>query len=227
MSGGYGRSVVASRRAGVLSLYAAEPLATRAHVRVRWATCPFRAVAAEVPPAGRVLDVGCGHGLLALHLALDSPGRQVLGIDVDAGKLAVAEAAAARAGVTASFREVSGPELADGPFDAVTIVDVLYLLAPADQHGLLRAAAARLAPGGVVVVKEMAPAPRWKAAWNLAQETLAVRLLGITEGEELAFVPPADLAATLEAEGLAVRHRPVHRGYPHPHHLVVGRRPAP
>jgi hypothetical protein len=76
----------------------------------------------------------------------------------------------------------------------------------------------------VVVVKEMAPAPRWKAAWNSAQETLAVRILGITAGESLTFLPPSDLARALEAEGLAVRQRPVHRGYPHPHHLLVGRR---
>jgi hypothetical protein len=26
--------------------------------------------------------------------------------------------------------------------------------------------------------------------------------------------------------GLEVRERPLHKGYPHPHHLLVGRKPA-
>ena len=80
----------------LLSLYSGAPLTARAHVRVRWATCPFRAVAAEVPASGRILEVGCGHGLLSLHLALTSPTREVLGVDVDDDKLKAGRTAAAK-----------------------------------------------------------------------------------------------------------------------------------
>lgn len=211
----------------LLSLYAGAPRATRAHVRVRWATCPFRAVAAEVPASGRILEVGCGHGLLSLYLALTSPARDVQGVDVDDDKLHAGRTAAARGGLHASFDRMEGDRLPDGPWDAIAIVDVLYLLTGADQVGLLGSCAAALAPGGVLVVKEMAPVPRWKASWNRVQETAAVRILGITQGSELTFLPPAEVAAAMVAAGLTVHDRPLHRHYPHPHHLVVGRRADP
>lgn len=218
----YGRFAPGSPRQQVLSLYKGAPASVRAHVAVRWATCPFPAVAAQLPTAGRILEVGCGHGLLSLYLALESADRRLTGIDVDEDKLEAARVAATGGGLAATFDVVAGPELPDGPWDGIAIVDVLYLLRAEDQRSLLRSCAEALAPGGVLAVKEMALAPRWKARWNALQETAAVKLLGITEGEELTFLAPADMAAAMAAGGLTVRDRPVHRGYPHPHHLLVG-----
>lgn len=221
----YGRTAPGGLSRRLLSLYSEAPLAVRAHVRIRWATCPFRAVAAELPRGGAVLEVGCGHGLLSLYLVLANPDLRVTGVDVAEDKLDVTRAAAAGAGLPATFEAVVGGALPDGPWDGIAIVDVLYLLDADDQRSLLRSCSERLATGGVLAVKEMAPVPRWKATWNLVQETASVKILGITEGEHLTFLPPADLAEAMAAGGLSVRDRPLHRGYPHPHHLVVGRRP--
>ncbi len=194
----------------------------RAHVRVRWATCPLQAVAASIPPAGRVLEVGCGHGLLANYLALESPARHVHGFDVDGPKIEAARRAGTMSGAT--FEVVERERLPGGPWDAIAIVDVLYLLSEDQQRRLLAACARALGPRGVVVVKEMSPTPRWKAAWNRGQETLAVKVLGITEGAGgFTFLPPETLAGWMADDGLDAVHRPLHKGYPHPHHLVVGR----
>ena len=221
----YGRFDPGSPQKRVLSLFRGAPPVVRAHVAVRWATCPFPAVAAQLPRAGRILEIGCGHGLLSLYLALGSSDVSITGIDVDEDKLAAARAAANSAGLDASFEVASDGELPQGPWDGMAIVDLLYLLSAPDQAGLLQSCAEGLAPGGVLVVKEMALVPRWKFRWNTLQETAAVKILGITEGEELTFLPPAELAAAMVAGGLTVRDRPIHRGYLHPHHLLVGRKP--
>jgi 2-polyprenyl-3-methyl-5-hydroxy-6-metoxy-1,4-benzoquinol methylase len=214
--------IVDAPRRRVRALYRRAPLTDRVHVAVRWATCPFPAVAAQLPAAGRILEVGCGHGVLSLYLAMTSPDRQVVGIDVDEDKLAAARAAAGAAGLAATFEVVAGADLPAGPWAGIAIVDVLYLLSADEQRSLLGACAGLLEPGGVLAVKEMALVPRWKATWNRVQETTSVKLLGITEGEELTFLAPADMAAAMAEGGLTVRDRPIHRGYPHPHHLLVG-----
>lgn len=216
------RPDVAGRQA--LKLYGHAPPTARAHVAIRWVSCPFPAVAALVPRTGRVLEVGCGHGLFAAYLALQSGDRDVTGVDVDAGKIAVASRAAARARRAGAALEVAvapSGRVPDGPWDAIVIVDVLYLLEPDAQRALLANCRAQLGPAGVLVVKEMGTEPRWKARWNLLQETLSVRVLGITEGNGLTFVPPATTAQWLQDLGLDVRARRLDRGRLHPHHVLV------
>lgn len=209
----------------VLGLYSAAPLAVRAHVWGRWATCPFRRVAAHVPEQGRILEVGCGYGLFANHLALEARARRVSGIDVDVRKIVHGQRAARQAlvrGARADLHLEPPGDIPDGPWDAIVIVDVLYLLDVDAQAGLLRSCAEQLALGGSLVVKEMATKPRWKAWWNRAQETVAVKGLHITAGEDFTFVDPAVLGEWMAGDGLVVRHEALDRGYPHPHHLIVG-----
>ncbi len=224
MSAPYARAAPTSASRRLLSLYAGASPATRAHVRVRWATCPLRAVAAQLPGQGRVLELGCGHGLLSLYLALTAPERLVVGVDVDERKIEVAQRAA-EAVPNCRFEVTPPGDVPRGPWAGIVIVDVLYLLAPQTQRWLIRACLDALGPDGVLVVKEMGRSPRWKARWNRTQETLAVRLLRITAGEgEFHFLAPEELAAAMGTTGRVVRHRPLHRGYPHPHHLLVASR---
>lgn len=204
------------------------PLADRLHTRIRWASCPFDVVAAELPASGVILELGCGHGLFSLHLALACPERHVTGSDIDTDKVAVAQRAgtvAAGAGATVAFEVAPAGKPPAGPWAGIAIVDVLYLLPPDQQRAVLADAAAVLAPDGVLVVKEMGTHPTWKARWNRVQEQVAVRVLRLTEGSTIVTTPPDVLAGWLTEAGLDVTvSRAVDRGYLHPHHLLVARR---
>jgi 2-polyprenyl-3-methyl-5-hydroxy-6-metoxy-1,4-benzoquinol methylase len=211
----------------LLDAYGGAPWRERVHVYGRWRSCPFDALAAHVPVTGRVLDVGCGHGLFSLHLALGSSRRRVTGLDIDAGKIAVARRAADSADVAnAAFGVAQPGDRPVGEWDAITIVDILYLLGHGEAGEMIVAAASALAPGGVLLVKEMALEPRWKYQLTRAQEVVATRVVRITEGAHLALVPPAAIANGMARAGLAVTHHRLDKGRLHPHHLVVGRRPA-
>jgi 2-polyprenyl-3-methyl-5-hydroxy-6-metoxy-1,4-benzoquinol methylase len=215
-------------RSEVLALYRDAPAPARAHVALRWLTCPFPAVAAAVPPTGSVLEVGCGHGLLSNYLALGGPGRLVTGIDPDPARIAVARRAGARVGGRGggvSFAVGPPGVLPAGPYAAVVLVDVVYLIEPAEQEQAVRSCAGLVAPGGALVLKETATGPGWRSRLTLAQETVAVRLLRVTTGARPAFVPPARLAGWMAAAGLEVTERDLSAGYVHPHRLLVGRRP--
>lgn len=205
--------------------YRRASMADRVHVWVRWRSCPLPEVVDAVPAAGRVLEVGCGHGLVANLLADTSDARAVVGVDVDPRKVAAARASL-RPGDATTFEVVAPGELPEGPFDAVVIVDVLYLLDAADRDTLVSEAVQRLAPGGTLVVKEVADTPRWKARVAAAQERLSTGVLGITAGSHHGFDAPGVLAARLAAAGCdEVVVRPLDAGRLHPHVLAVGRRP--
>lgn len=199
--------------------YADERFLVRSHIALRWLSCPFRAVLAEIRSGSSVLDYGCGHGVLALAAAAERQAT-VLGVDIDPRKVAVACRAATP---TATFALIEIGEIPDGPWDAICVVDVLYLMAPEAQREMLTGLARRLAPGGALIVKEMATNPRAKVAWMRAQEQVMVRLVGATRGTTLAFTEPVALEEALRSCGLDVSSRPVPH-YPHPHHLLIGRR---
>lgn len=46
-------------------------LGTKIFLHLRWWLTPYARMAAYVPKTAKVLDVGCGHGLLAMELAPD------------------------------------------------------------------------------------------------------------------------------------------------------------
>jgi 2-polyprenyl-3-methyl-5-hydroxy-6-metoxy-1,4-benzoquinol methylase len=209
----------------LLHAYHDAPRRDRFHVAARWRSCPFGAVEAHVPEAGTVLDIGCGHGLFSLLMAAASPDRMVTGVDVDRRKIELARQAAKAAELDNVQFEVAEPtDLPSGRWDAVTIVDVLYLLGSQHASRLVVAATEALAPGGMALIKEVDQRPRWKYRLNLLQEMVATRVVRITEGDHVAVVPPAAIVADLQRQGLAVRRHRLDRGHLHPHLLLVARR---
>ncbi|MFL6075890.1 MAG: class I SAM-dependent methyltransferase [Mycobacteriales bacterium] len=102
-------------------------------------------------PAGggaRVLDAGCGTGRLAA--ALTERGHHVTAVDSDAGAVAAARAA----GVPAVHADITRYEGPAGGFDAVVFRLSLHHVEKLDRA--VDAAAALLAPGGLLVVDEFA-----------------------------------------------------------------------
>jgi SAM-dependent methyltransferase len=201
---------------------------TRAHVRLRAASVPLRAVEEVLPSAGSILDVGCGHGLLTLVAALRCPQRTFLGVDVDEGKVLAARAAARRldVGDRVTFEVVPPTWLPEGRFDGLVAVDVLYLLGIRRATELLGAMGRAAAVGGTVAVKEMADGPAWKVRLDRGQELVATRLARYTMGETSELVPLDAVRGALADAGVAAEVRRLDHGRLHPHALVVGRRRA-
>ncbi len=172
-----------------LDRYRAAPLAARLFVHGRAFLSELALVEQYVPNKGFIVDLGCGHGLFACLLREASPTRRVLGVDVDPRKIEIAREAIRD---TQWLRFEVGDIVKDTPpkCDAVTIVDVLYLLPFAQQERVLRNAAAALGEGAPLVVKaqERRMDPRY--AITYAQELITVSL-GFTRGGREHFYFPS------------------------------------
>jgi 2-polyprenyl-6-hydroxyphenyl methylase/3-demethylubiquinone-9 3-methyltransferase len=95
-------------------------------------------------PGRRILDLGCGKGRFATHLA--AGGAEVVGLDLSARMIARAEGLDR---VLASARRLPfGP----GVFDAVVAVEVLQHVSPDTIGGVLSEVARVLRPGGLVAL---------------------------------------------------------------------------
>jgi SAM-dependent methyltransferase len=147
----------------------------------------------------------------------------VAGVEPAARKVSLAQAARPARGHVEFVRgDALNPPLA-GPWRAALLIDVLYLFDPHRQEQILRACAARLSPGGVLVLKEMDERPRWKAALNRLEEWLAVRVLRITlGGGAFTFRSLAEWAALCQGLGFETHVMRLDQGYYHPHGAVVG-----
>jgi 2-polyprenyl-6-hydroxyphenyl methylase/3-demethylubiquinone-9 3-methyltransferase len=184
--------------------YRSAPFTARLFVHGRAFLSDLAFVERFVPKQGFIVDLGCGHGLFACLLREASASRRVLGIDLDRRKIDVARTAVRE---TQWLRFEEGDIVADTPprCDAVTIVDVLYLLPFEDQERVLRNAADALGEGGPLVVKaqERRTDPRY--AITYAQELVTVGLGFTRGGRERFYFPTRDEAlAMFERAGFVV-----------------------
>jgi 2-polyprenyl-6-hydroxyphenyl methylase/3-demethylubiquinone-9 3-methyltransferase len=102
----------------------------------------------RTPLAGKTaLDVGCGAGLLAEPLA--RLGAKVTGIDATPQVIAVAQEHAAAMGLEIDYRAGDVQQL-EGRFDLITCMEVIEHVA--DPAAFAQALAARLAPGGLLIM---------------------------------------------------------------------------
>ncbi len=119
----------------------------------------------HLPSDGALLELGCGTGEDAVHLA--SRGAAVLATDQSANMVAITAAKAAAAGLamrTAAL-DLAAPALAGDEVFAGAWSSFGPLNCVADRRPLWRFLRSRVRPGGTVVLVVMAPLTPWDWLW--------------------------------------------------------------
>lgn len=148
----------------------------------------------------RVLDVGCGGGLLAEGMA--RRGARVTGIDLARGALEVARLHALEAGIEVEYREAPVESLAaeqPGAFDLVTCLEMLEHVP--DPAAVLQAIGRLVRPGGHVVCSTINRNAKAFALAIVGAEYL-LRLLPRGTHQYARLIRPSELVRWARAAGL-------------------------
>jgi 2-polyprenyl-6-hydroxyphenyl methylase/3-demethylubiquinone-9 3-methyltransferase len=150
----------------------------------------------------RVLDVGCGGGLLSEALA--AAGADVTAIDLAPGVLDVARLHLYESNLTVDYREISAEALAaqqPGSFDAITCMEMLEHVP--DPGSVIEACARLLKPGGRWFASTLNRTPQAFALGIVGAEYL-LRLLPRGTHHYRQFIKPSEMAAALRAADLTL-----------------------
>jgi len=149
----------------------------------------------------KVLDVGCGGGILTDSIA--RKGAQALGIDLSTKALRVAQLHAMEAGTEGvEYREVPVEELAaemPGAFDTVTCMEMLEHVP--DPSSVVRACSTLVKPGGWVFFSTLNRNPKAFLFAIVGAEYL-LKMLPKGTHEYARFIRPSELAQYCRDAGL-------------------------
>lgn len=145
----------------LLELYEPLSLWESFYLSTRWRLCPFDLVESHLPESGRILDFGCGYGMLSNYLALKNPRRSVFGIDLNPNRISVAQRSLKDNGdIIFKCGDIDDLEMA--PFDAVVMTDVLHHISDSNIRLLMQKMRTLLKSDGSLVILDVDKSPLWK-----------------------------------------------------------------
>ena len=157
----------------------------------------------QLPRKGRILDIGCGGGILTEPLARKSEELRMTGLDLSPHSIATARMHAAESGLNISYIEGSAYQLPfpDASFDGIVCSDVVEHL---DDLGKWADEVVRvLKPSGIIVFDTINRSwLSWALAIQLLQELLGTPPRG-THDHRM-FITPAEFRKLLELRGMSL-----------------------
>jgi 2-polyprenyl-6-hydroxyphenyl methylase/3-demethylubiquinone-9 3-methyltransferase len=151
----------------------------------------------------RVLDVGCGGGLLSEGMA--ARGAQVTGIDMGAAPLSVAKLHLYESGLEIDYRQITAEQMAaehPGAFDVVTCLEMLEHVPSPDS--VIAACARLVKPGGLVVFSTINRNPK-AYLFAIVGAEYVLRMLPRGTHDFRKFIRPSELDGWARAADLSLR----------------------
>ena len=152
----------------------------------------------------RIIDVGCGGGLLSEGMALR--GAHVTGIDMGEAPLSVAKLHSLDSGLDVDYRQTTVEDLARDPehagqYDVVTCLEMLEHVP--DPGSVINACAALLRPGGHLFVSTINRNPK-SFLFAIVGAEYVLKMLPKGTHEWKKFIRPSEMSDHLRHAGLEI-----------------------
>jgi 2-polyprenyl-6-hydroxyphenyl methylase/3-demethylubiquinone-9 3-methyltransferase len=148
----------------------------------------------------KIIDVGCGGGILAESMA--KKGAQVTGIDLSQKALNVADLHSLESGLTIRYQHIAAEKMAEqepGEYDVVTCMEMLEHVP--DPASIVAACAKLAKPGGFVFFSTLNRSPKSYLYAVLGAEYV-LQMLPKGTHDYTKFIKPAELATAIRQAGL-------------------------
>ncbi|MCI0654488.1 MAG: bifunctional 2-polyprenyl-6-hydroxyphenol methylase/3-demethylubiquinol 3-O-methyltransferase UbiG [Methylococcaceae bacterium] len=141
----------------------------------------------------KILDVGCGGGILSEALA--KLGARVTGIDLSADLIEIAELHGLESGLKVEYKKISAEALAAAEpesFDGITCMEMLEHVP--EPESIVAACSVLLKPGGKVFFSTLNRKPKSYLMAVVGAETI-LRIIPKGTHDYKAFIKPSELSA--------------------------------
>ncbi len=152
----------------------------------------------------RLLDIGCGGGLLSEPMA--ALGADVLGADAAAGNIPVAQIHAKKSGLKIDYRHTMAEALVQDGEQFNVILNMEVIEHVSDPQAMLRACYALLKPGGLMICSTINRNPKSYLLAIIGAERV-MRWLPVGTHEWDKFITPDALSELIKTVGLQVKNR--------------------
>jgi 2-polyprenyl-3-methyl-5-hydroxy-6-metoxy-1,4-benzoquinol methylase len=175
-----------------------------------------------LPKSGNIMDIGCGFGLFSHYYALLSPDRRFTCLDISKTRIQTALEVSRKLNLSEHITYYAAPaeHLSEVPgvFQAVYMLDIIHHLRKDSYKVLLHTIYDKLAPHGILILKDIATKPKWKVCFTWLLDML------MNPKSPPHYISIRTLRDQLEQTGFDVKIHELRDILPYPHVLYVCRK---
>lgn len=198
---------------------------TKMFTFIRSKICPFQEIDIFVPREGKILDLGCGHGIFSAYMAKESPKREILGVDPSVHKITIAYKTYGKI-KNITFKNSYLREIKNQGFACIVIIDVLYLLSDKDKSEIFKKAFSLLKKNGLLIINNTSLSPSWLFNIGRWEELVMVKLFKYTFSDtgNLSWLSRKQYQNLLKKQGYKIIAEKLLRGVPYRQDLIVAQK---
>lgn len=138
--------------------------------------CPFHEILRRVPQNAKVLDVGCGIGIMPVLLSVTGRTKSIVGCDTSEKAINIARSADYPTDVDIDIRHLPPPiNWPSEKFGSVLCIDVFHHVPALQQREFVTRLVSVCAQNSTLIFKDISPFPWWKAAANTIHDFIVAK----------------------------------------------------
>jgi|LGVF01.1.fsa_nt_gb 2-polyprenyl-3-methyl-5-hydroxy-6-metoxy-1,4-benzoquinol methylase len=200
----------------ILQQYPNAKLISKYLLKYRPFICPFEEIIDYIPLNRKILDVGCGVGIMSTLIYSKKKPKKIVAFDSNERAIKLAKQSALGNNIEYLYipKERKWP---DGKFDIVVCIDVIHHVEVKQQVVFIENLIKKLNPNGILILKEMSSKPLLQSFLNRLHDLVFAR-------QFINYIQPDTIAGVMASKGLKLVKTEKYRRLFYCHYLIIGKK---